>query len=145
MATAYFAYGSNLSRAEMAERCPGASVVGVAVLPRHRFLINRAGFATVASDDWSLVHGVLWLITDGDERALDQYEGLAAGVYKKQRHWVELVAPPERTPVDALMYVATDAEPGRPSADYLDRVIAAAVDQGLPEEYVAELKAWRPS
>jgi hypothetical protein len=143
MATAYFAYGSNLNRTEMVERCPGATVMGVAVLPRHRFLITRAGFATVVNNDWSLVHGVLWMITDSDERVLDRYEGLAEGLYHKRRRWVELVAPPQRTAVDSLLYVATDAEPGRPRAGYLEQVIAAAEDQGLPEEYIAELTTWR--
>ena len=145
MATAYFAYGSNLSSVEMTRRCPGASLVGVAILPRHRFAIARAGYATVVSDDWSLVHGVVWLITDRDEAALDRYEGLAEGLYRKERRWVELVAEPQRTPVQATLYVATEGQPGRPRSGYLERVIAAARAQGLPDAYLAELEALRAS
>lgn len=45
----YFAYGSNMDRQQMRGRCPGAVLLGTARLPGYRFIINRAGVASVVS------------------------------------------------------------------------------------------------
>lgn len=145
MATPYFAYGANMSRADMARRCPGAGLVNGAVLPDHRFRINRRGVATVAPEAAAQVHGVLWMITDADERALDRYEGVADGLYGKQRQRVYVQVGPVLESVEgveALIYVATDRSRGAPRAGYLDQVIAGAESHALPPEYVAEIRAW---
>jgi hypothetical protein len=147
MATTYFAYGTNMSRAQMAYRCPGAAVVCGAVLRHHRFHINRQGVATVAPDPAAEVHGVLWMITDEDERALDRYEGVADGLYGKERQRVHLLVgstPEVMEAVEALIYVARDPARGVPKTGYLEQVIAGAESHGLPPEYVAEIRAWGP-
>ena len=146
MATPYFAYASNMSRVEMFLRCPGAGLVNEAVLPDHRFRINRGGVATVAPEPDAQVHGVLWMITDEDERALDRYEEVAEGLYAKARQRVRVrVGPVEALEdVEALIYVARDETRGVPRAGYLEQVIACAEAHGLPPEYVAEIRAWRP-
>ena len=54
----YFAYGLNMHRAEMAQRCPGAVLQGIARLDRHEFLINARGVATIVQAR-SFVFGVL--------------------------------------------------------------------------------------
>lgn len=43
----YFAYGSNLSSAQMLRRCPGATPVGLGYLHGWEWLINERGFANV--------------------------------------------------------------------------------------------------
>ena len=146
MATPYFAYGANMSRADMAQRCPNAGLVSGAVLRDHRFRINRRGVATVAPEPAAQVHGVLWMITDADERALDGYEGVAEGLYGKERQRVQVhVGPlPEAVEeVEALVYVAVDARRGAPRAGYLEQVIAGAESHDLPGAYVAEIRSWR--
>lgn len=48
----YFAYGSNMDEAaQMAERCPGAEVIGLATLPGYRFVINQRGVATLPAGE----------------------------------------------------------------------------------------------
>lgn len=37
----YFAYGSNMDRAQMSQKCSGAVFVGIAKLAGHRFIINK--------------------------------------------------------------------------------------------------------
>ena len=46
--TLHFAYGSNMSRALMGARCPGAMALGVATLAGWRFVINPDGVGSIA-------------------------------------------------------------------------------------------------
>ena len=79
----YFAYGSNMDRAAMAGRCPASRPLGVARLPRHRFVISREGYASVARDPRRTVWGILWDLALSDVPALDRYESLASRLYVK--------------------------------------------------------------
>ena len=44
--------------------------------------------------------------------------------------------------LDALVYVAEDNTEGAPRAGYMERIVAAAESQGLPEAYVEKLRTW---
>jgi hypothetical protein len=79
----YFCYGSNMDAAEMQQRCPGAALQGIAVLPDHRLMITADGFATIVPDQGKRVMGALWQLTESDERALDDYEDIASGFYRR--------------------------------------------------------------
>ena len=57
--TLHFAYGSNMSRALMAARCPGATVLGVASLAGWRFVISPDGYGSIALHPGGIVYGVL--------------------------------------------------------------------------------------
>src|SRR5512139_1628704 len=72
----YFAYGSNLNVQQMALRCPHAANPRPATLADHDWLINERGVATVEPFDGSLVHGVVWQLTDHDLATLDSAEGV---------------------------------------------------------------------
>src|SRR5258708_14711401 len=61
--TLHFAYGSNMSRAQMGARCRGAEAVGIAVLSGWRFVINPEGFGSIAPQPGGRVHGVLWRVS----------------------------------------------------------------------------------
>ncbi len=123
----------------MAERAPGAVLRGVATLDAHRFLINGRGYATVLAAPTSVVYGVLWEIADRHEEALDLYEGVPRGWYRKATRSVVLDSG-ERG--DALLYLAADERPGSPQPGYLERVMRAARGHGLPEVYLQELAGW---
>lgn len=142
MSRPYFAYGSNIDRAQMRARCPGALFAGVARLPGHRFTVNRHGYATVVPDAASEVYGVLWRINEAGERALDRYEGVAEGLYRKTAADVELLGRAPARVDGALIYVAVDARPGRPRASYLELILAAARQHGFPRDYVRRLERW---
>jgi hypothetical protein len=137
----YFAYGSNMDRAGMAARCPGSSVIGPARLARHRLIITREGYASVARDPRRAVWGVLWDLALADVPALDRYESVASRLYVKINQPVLTASGPKR----ALVYVARSAEPGRPRPGYLEGVIAAAQAAGLPADYVRDLAGWLPA
>ena len=65
----------------MAKRCPDSKYVGTATLPNYRWMINERGYANVvpSKDDW--VEGLVFEITDEDERRLDKSEGVTKHVY----------------------------------------------------------------
>ena len=128
----YFAYGSNMDRAAMAERCPASKPVGLARLPRHRLFVTREGYASVARDPRRAVWGLLWDLSFADLLALDRYEALASRLYVK-------VAQPvltERGPRRALLSVARGAAPGLPRPGYMEAVLAAGEGAGLPAAYL---------
>jgi len=124
----YFAYGSNMDIAAMAKRCPASKPVGIARLPRHRFMIAREGYATVARDPRRTVWGMLWNLALADVPALDRYEGVARRLYVKMAQPVLS----ERGPRRALVYVARSTAPGRARPGYVEGVLAAAAAGGLP-------------
>ncbi|HYF53992.1 MAG TPA: gamma-glutamylcyclotransferase [Salinarimonas sp.] len=133
----YFAYGSNMDQAAMRARCPASRAVGTARLPRHRFLVMSEGYGTVARDPRRTVWGVLWELALADMPALDRYESLHTGLYAK------IVQPvvTERGPRQAILYVARSTRPGAPRPGYMEGVLAAAREAGLPADYLRELAA----
>lgn len=97
----YFAYGSNLSPAQMKQRCTAnptqsARPLGIAILPKWRWFICEAGYANVlppeglrvgpqdsdlarqvpVSGAEDAVYGVLYEMDPADELILDGYEGV---------------------------------------------------------------------
>ncbi|MGL4322647.1 MAG: gamma-glutamylcyclotransferase family protein [Beijerinckiaceae bacterium] len=137
----YFAYGSNMDRTAMATRCSSSHVLGLARLPRHRFVVTADGYASVVRDATRTVHGVLWDIALGDMRGLDRYEGVERGLYSKAL--VSVIS--AQGPRKALVYFGTGAHPGQPKPGYMEGVLAAALDFMLPDPYIRELKAWMPA
>ena len=136
----YFAYGSNMDRAAMLQRCPGSKPVGVARLMRHRFTIFDEGYATVVRDPQGAVWGMVWDLALADVPALDRYESLSTGLYTKVIQPVVTEQGPRR----AIVYVGRNAKPGTPRPGYMEGVIEAATHAGLPEEYIRSLGAWLP-
>src|SRR4051812_19805419 len=80
----YFAYGSDLCAARMAEGCPAAEPGGTAWLAGWRFVVNRRGVATIVPDPAARVAGRVWHLTAECEAELDLREGVALGVYRKE-------------------------------------------------------------
>jgi hypothetical protein len=137
----HFAYGSNMSRALMRPRCPGAREIGPAVLDEFRVIISTDGYATVVRAPGERVHGVLWRLGTRDLAALNGYERIDAGLFRAETMAVRCGA----RCVAALVYVGRSRKPGRPRPGYLDLVVDAAVDVGLPPGYVRKLSRLAPS
>jgi hypothetical protein len=135
-----FAYGSNMDRAAMAGRCPASKPIGTARLMRHRFVITRDGYASVVCDLRRVTWGVLWDLAFGDVPTLDRYESVASGLYVKVSQVVLTDGGPKR----ALVYMAPCAGAGTPRPGYLEGVIAAASEAGLPPNYVREIEMLLP-
>lgn len=69
----YFAYGSNMNRAHMQQRCPGVTHIEKFQLEGFRLVFKY--HADIIPAEGCTVHGGLWKITEAHEEALDTYEG----------------------------------------------------------------------
>ena len=143
----YFAYGSNLDDAQMRHRCPDHEVVGPAKLEGYRLLFQgnsdrwRGAVATVSPAVDRVVWGVLFLLSEDDLRALDEYEGYKGAanpstLYDREEVRVRTAVGVE---VPALTYLMRPHAEGKPSRLYLDTITNGAANHGLPREYVAQL------
>jgi hypothetical protein len=138
----YFAYGSNMDVAAMAQRCPRSKPLGPARLARHRFFIMDSGWASVMADPRRDVHGVLWDLSLADVRVLDNYEDIRSGLYKKI---VQPVLRGQGASARALVYVGGSTRAGVAQPGYMEQVIAAAQIWDFPEIYMRELKSLAPA
>ena len=137
--TLYFAYGANMERAAMRKRCPGATALGIAALRGHRYVIAR-GYGAFARAPGACVFGVLWRLTPRDLAALNLFESLDSGLYRRAMCTVEREGKRAR----ALIYVGRGGGRPRPMPGYQERVIASAADWRMPERYLTELRRLAP-
>lgn len=139
----YFAYGSNMDATQMRQRCPHADFVSVGTISDWRFRINSRGVATIVPEDESAVHGIVWRISKADEQTLDRYEGVGIGIGLYTKTTVE-VRLRDGARFQAFLYLAQDHHPGPARPGYMDGIVAAALSNGFPSEYVEELRTWSP-
>jgi gamma-glutamylcyclotransferase (GGCT)/AIG2-like uncharacterized protein YtfP len=78
----YFAYGSNLHQCRMFDRCPGAIPVRSYELIGWKLVFRRT--ADIVPAVGHTVLGALYRITPVDEMALDRYEGVHRGRYRRK-------------------------------------------------------------
>jgi cation transport regulator ChaC len=136
----HFAYGSNMHRPVMRKHAPAAVALGFARLDGHRFIITADGYASVAPHPRACVHGLLWRLTARDRVTLDRWENTAAGLYRAQM--LAVIAKGKKRP--ALVYVARGRQRGVPRPGYMEIVLRAARECGLPADYIASLQRWLP-
>ncbi len=136
--TIYFAYGSNLDPRQMALRCPDSQTKGIAVLKGWHFLINQRGYATIDEAPASEVYGQIWILTPEDEAALDEYESVDEGNYRKEI----LKVYQDDVQLDSMVYIDHRLKPGTPQPDYLEGILHGAAHFGLPIDYQEELARW---
>lgn len=135
--TYYFAYGSNLNKAQMAVRCPNATPVGKIVVQNTRLVFR--GVADIETKKGASVQGAIWKITRKCEAALDRYEGVRSGLYRKE--YIKIRVVDKNGGVhdgDALVYIMTSTNTAPPSDFYLDVIRRGYADFGLD---VAQLNA----
>lgn len=138
----YFAYGSNMSDEQIAQRCPSHCFVCVAKLPGYRLAFTRlstkrgCGVADVVATPDETVWGVVFEMSDADMAALDRHEGVHMKPPAYVRKSVQVVSM-DGQPLNAITYeVFTKAENEHaPNAEYLGLITAGARKWGLPQEY----------
>ena len=77
----YLAYGSNLNKEQMQNRCPGAVPVGTMVLKGYE--LRFRGPLTIVKKKGGRVPLGIWQVSEEDEKSLDRYEGFPM-VYGKE-------------------------------------------------------------
>ena len=97
----YIAYGSNLSREQMAFRTPDAKIVGTAILYGWQLLFRL--HATIRENREKNTPVLVWEISKEDEKRLDRYEGYPQ-IYR--RYTVDVILD-DGTELPALIYEMT--------------------------------------
>lgn len=125
------AYGSNMSKAQMAYRCPDAELLGASELKDWRLLFkgsHTGRYATIEPCEGCAVPLLVWRISQRDEASLDRYEGVAGGFYRK-----ELVRIPlDGKTVEAMVYVMDERRsPGIPEEWYYSVIEDAYLEFGF--------------
>lgn len=136
----YFAYGANMDVEAMRQRCPRSAPLGCARLAGFSFLVMEDGYGSVQREPSCLVHGLAWNLALSDVAALDRYEAVESGLYRKR----VLPVRAKRRICTALVYVARSDRPGTPKRGYMEEVIASAEALRLPASYIEHLRGWLP-
>jgi gamma-glutamylcyclotransferase (GGCT)/AIG2-like uncharacterized protein YtfP len=138
----YFAYGTNMDADAMRRRCPRSRPLGPARLARHRLFVMGAGYVSVRRDPGATVHGVLYDLAFADLAALDKYEEVGAGLYRKIS---QPVLRPGAAAVRALVYVGASSAPGAPKPGHIATILAAARGWDMPQPYLDALTGLDPA
>ena len=135
--TLYFAYGANLSLAAMERRAPGATPIGKFTLLDSRLVFR--GVADCAYEPGAKCYGGLWRITPRCEDALDKFEGIKSGFYRKE--YVDLE--PGKFREDRLMfYTMNSTGVFPPDRHYLDTIRQGYRDFKLPMQALTDALKW---
>lgn len=141
----YFAYGSNLCVEQMQRRTgpmeESEGLPRIAHLPGYRLVFNMLGddgrvYANIMQPGDGVI-GVLYRCGEAALAALDVYEE----GYDRRQVVLTLESGETR---EAMAYVARPectTNSGRPSAEYLEIILRGARRQGLPEDYIASIRA----
>ena len=134
MGTYYFAYGINLNKRLMRERCPEATPRLTVTLPNYRLAFAgwsrqwRGGAGTVRPLHGEKVRGGLWELTDADWRRLDRFEGYPQDYTKVN----VMVFDENGAAYEAVTYVkAGQAPENPPSKEYLGAIGEGYRDWGI--------------
>ena len=125
----YFAYGSNLNKRQMASRCPGAVPLGRFTLDDARLVFR--GVADVAYEPGAKCLGGVWRITPACEVALDRYEGVARGLYRREIVEID-------NGESLLYYVMRSTGIFPPSWDYLESIREGYRDFKIPQRHLID-------
>ena len=138
MSKYYLAYGSNLSMAQMAGRCPDAVYVGTAEIADYQLLFKGSqtgSYLTVEPKTGKKVPVLVWRISDRDERNLDRYEGCPEFYYKREIT-VEMKSLTDGIPlgkIDALIYIMHEERSlGCPTLRYYEVCLEGYIRFGFP-------------
>lgn len=121
----YFGYGANMNIRAMGLRCPAAEPIGKFTLTDSALVFRGVADCIYRKDATCI--GALWRITEVCERALDRFEGIAGGFYRKE--YVEVEGHPEP---QMMLYVMNSTGIFPPSQTYADTIRQGYRDFKVP-------------
>ena len=128
----YFAYGSNLNKKQMRERCPDSQPKFMATLPNNKIIFTgwsrikwHGGVASIKPFRGEKVRGAIYEVTEACLRQLDKHE---AGYARLN----VTVFSEDNEPVPAVTYIKSgQLEESSPSKEYLAVIHQGYRDWGL--------------
>lgn len=144
----YFAYGSNMRSARLVARIGNARAVCVARASGFALRFDKpgrdgSGKANLVRRPGGRVWGVAWALPDEAWPRLDRFEP----GYRRASLPLESLEPIAAGPDPGLQAAAyfypsaPDATRIPPSAEYLEHLIEGALEHGLPDDYIREIRA----
>jgi hypothetical protein len=151
----YFAYGSDLNPAQMAEVCPGYRSLGVARLADFRLTFPRfsrawnGGVAGLEPSPGDAVFGALYDVPADEVPVMHYHRGYdPAAEPEANEHLfgevaVRRLATGETVAAWTYFAVPDGGEAAQPSAAYMNAILDGAHYHGLPRAYVVVLERIR--
>ena len=113
----------------MPQRCPNARPLGAAKINNMRLIFRS--FADIEPNYSSIVVGGLWRITPSCEQALDRYEEIENGLYRKAYLPLRVILEGQEQEILPLVYVMNSKTYALPSENYLSIIREGYCDFGL--------------
>jgi len=113
----------------MRKRCPNARPIGVAKINNMRLIFRS--FADIEPNFSCVVVGGLWRITPSCEQALDRYEEIENGLYRKAYLPLRALLEGQEQEILPLVYMMNSKAYALPSEDYLSIIREGYCDFGL--------------
>jgi gamma-glutamylcyclotransferase len=121
----YFAYGSNLNRKQMVERCPDSKTKFSAVLPNYKLIFTgwsrhwKGGTASIKPFRGDKVMGAVYEIAESDFKKLDRFEDYPT----TYNHLNIIVWTDDNIQIEAVTYIKREQSmETKPSQEYLSSI-----------------------
>lgn len=143
----YFAYASNMSRAQVEQRAGAPAEEKVVRLDNYELNFDKiarggTGTANLVAAEGKVVHGVLYRVTERQLKTLDRFEGVPDHYRRSQ----VTVVDEQGNRLSAQVYLARKVRKGlKPDRLYLQRIVQGAEEHGLPADYIEQLKNITPA
>jgi hypothetical protein len=132
-----FFYGSFMNPEVLAQADVHPTQMQMGRVDGWRLDIAPRATLTPASD--SCVYGILAQLTHPELDKLYAKDWFGFGSYLPEAVLVTLAA---ARPVPAMCYVAWRTEGGKPSAEYLEKMLSIARKHAFPEEYIRHIESF---
>ncbi|MBI4465979.1 MAG: gamma-glutamylcyclotransferase [Acidobacteria bacterium] len=143
----YFAYASNMRRAQVEQRAGVPAEEKVARLDNYELNFDKiarggTGTANIVPADGKVVWGVLYRLTQQQLKALDRFEGVPDHYRRSEVSVVD----EQGARIGAQVYLARKVRKGlKPDRLYLQRILQGAEEHRLPADYIEQLRKITPA
>ena len=135
-----FAFDELMDQERIEAICYEPRLVTIACYTSKKFVITDAGIATLFPRRASEVWGVIWEISDLAQIGLD----ICLGVPGERERFGSFARGINGEMIATEYYgLRNNRSRGFASPDYLDKIIAAGQNHGLPASYLQELRRWQ--
>jgi hypothetical protein len=144
----YFAYGANMNFEQISARCSKPQFVSVARLPGYEIAFYGrserwdGGEETLRAMPGRDLYGVVYELSPTAFDRLDAWQGVKLDGTGDYFHRPAEVIGLNGTRYSTLLYKKSEMrEPSLPSKEYLAHILVGAEFHGLPDDYLASLRA----
>lgn len=124
------AYGSNMVKEQMDDRCPDARLIGTGYIEKARLEFYLHATVQRSRIKTDRVPVAIWEISEDDERNLDHYEGFPNYYIKEE--WLVTMA--DGSQIKGMIYLMKLIRTAPPAASYYNCILSAYNTLGFGSE-----------